>query len=505
MASMSYAAGDAAQASHAVSAAPVVDSVDAPTVTLPRTCADPVHHLVDRLRPAIRHPVDALQVAASLESDGITDRAARVEYGYPDVFLLAEAVFARLHRRAPVVVPVRERAQVGRAVRDISHGLLYLLPSALFPVAVAVVGRDAMAAALVAASGLGWVWSAVAAWVGYRLLGRGLADASGSVLRWSTLASVPIGAAAGFGAVLWSGGDLRVVVLTVGQLVYQMAATVALFYRREGWLMLVFAPGAVVALCHLAFGRPTLLLAVGAAAMSLGLALILALGQTLWPDRAATVMGVTPQTPGGSPPARLRRGESRQLCWVLLYATLSAAFLLTADARYLTGAPDVALACAPLVVGMGLVEWRARWFSEQARRLVGRVQYPREFTAAVWLRLAVALSTATAMVALLAVPMVVWLRRTDQLSPAGSALITAHVAVAGAYLLAFLLAGYERYGWLCAALATATAAQVAPDLIVPGGLSPAQHSLVFLGSAVLLQLLLLTALVRVVGQAWRYR
>jgi hypothetical protein len=134
-----------------------------------------------------------------------------------------------------------------------------------------------------------------------------------------------------------------------------------------------------------------------------------------------------------------------------------------------------------------------------------RVQYPRDFMAGVWLRLAVALSTATAMVALLAVPMMAWLHRTDQLTPAGLILITAHVAVAGAYLLAFLLAGYERYGWLCAGLATATAVHLAPDLIVPGGLSPLQHSVVFLGSAVLLQLLLLTALARVVGQAWRYR
>jgi hypothetical protein len=404
-----------------------------------------------------------------------------------------------------VVAPVRERAQVSRAARDISHGLLYLLPSAFLPVAVAVVGRDSMTAALVVASGLGWVWSAAAAWLGYRLLGRGLVAASGRVLRWSTLASVPIGAAAGFGAVLWSGGDLRVVALTIGQLVYQMAATAALFYRREGWLMLAVAPSAAVALCHLYLGRPTLVQAVGAAAISLALALILALGQTLWPGRAATVMGVTPRPPGMSPPARALRMERRQLCWVLLYATLSAVFLLTADARYLTGAPDVALACAPLVVGMGLVEWRARWFSEQARRVVDRVQYPHQFMAAVWLRLAVALSTATAMVALLAVPMLVWLRRTDQLTPAGSILITAHVAVAGAYLLAFLLAGHERYGWLCAGLATATAAHLAPDLIVPRGLSPVEQSLVFLGSAVLLQLLLMTALARVVGQAWRYR
>src|SRR5262245_32941460 len=53
---------------------------------LPR---DPVDELVDGVRPVLRGAVDALQVAAVLEAEGVTDRVARVQYGYADVFDLA--------------------------------------------------------------------------------------------------------------------------------------------------------------------------------------------------------------------------------------------------------------------------------------------------------------------------------------------------------------------------------------------------------------------------------
>ena len=46
--------------------------------------------------------VDALQVAAVLEADGHTDRAAQVEYGYSDLFALASEVFRRLGPPSPV-------------------------------------------------------------------------------------------------------------------------------------------------------------------------------------------------------------------------------------------------------------------------------------------------------------------------------------------------------------------------------------------------------------------
>src|SRR3954466_4200577 len=52
----------------------------------------PLDELVDGVRPVAAAAVDAMQVAAVLEADGVTDRAAQVRYGYSDVFALAREV-----------------------------------------------------------------------------------------------------------------------------------------------------------------------------------------------------------------------------------------------------------------------------------------------------------------------------------------------------------------------------------------------------------------------------
>src|SRR6187431_2517183 len=66
------------------------------TVLLPRISTDPLDDLVERVRPMLGPRVDSMHVAAALEADGLTDRGARVEYGYTDVFALATEVFRRL-------------------------------------------------------------------------------------------------------------------------------------------------------------------------------------------------------------------------------------------------------------------------------------------------------------------------------------------------------------------------------------------------------------------------
>src|SRR6266511_1962293 len=148
---------------------------------------DPLDDLVDRVRPVASAAVDALQVAAALEADGITDRSAQVQYGFGDVFALA----AEVHRRT---APTRSStgSAPGRArqwlagLRDVGHGVLYLLPAAVFPAVLAVLGRRALLLGLVVAGAVGWVCAGAAAWLAYRLLGRNHPGGSGRVvLPWA--------------------------------------------------------------------------------------------------------------------------------------------------------------------------------------------------------------------------------------------------------------------------------------------------------------------------------
>jgi hypothetical protein len=189
---------------------------------------------------------------------------------------------------------------------------------------------------------------------------------------------------------------------------------------------------------------------------------------------------------------------------VVLYAALSAGLLLNVDARYLSGRFGLAVAAAPLVLGMGLVEWRTRRFQDQATGLLHRLSDPRRFALAVWGRLLGGLLTVLATIGVLAAVLLAWLERAGLLDRATAVLIVAHVVIGGAFFLAFVLAGQSRYVPLCAALAAAVAVDIAAVRFWPGTAGPLRDGIALLACALLLQALLARSLLGRLGQAWRY-
>jgi hypothetical protein len=284
-----------------------------------------------------------------------------------------------------------------------------------------------------------------------------------------------------------------------------MASTVLMFYRREGWLLVIMAPAVLTGLAFLVAGAALRPWAVAAGTAGVAVAFAAALRLASRASRG-----------GPASPADLALdGQVSALPWVLAYGLFSAGYLLHAQVPYVLGEWRVVLGAVPLFVGMGVVEWRARRFTEQARALLGRVRYPRQFAARVWLLLAAGVATCMSTVALLALPLLVALRQVGLLSPALLAMTAAHTVLAGAYFLSFILAGQGRYGWLCAALGVSaavhlTATHLAGSVVVAGWLGaaasrPLADTLAFLGSAVLLQMLCVAALAPAVGQVRRYR
>jgi hypothetical protein len=461
-------------------------------VPLPSVSTDPVDELVERFRRTDGRPVDALQVAATLESDGLTDRAAKVEYGYTDVFALADEVYQRLGRpatagaRAARTAPARWR----QAARDVSHGVLYLLPGAVYPAVLLVLGGRSLVLGLVLGGGLGWVWAGLASWLAYQLLGRGHPGRAGQALRWSTVAGLP--AAALLGLLLPHAGP-GLVGLAVGQMAYQMASAVLMFYRQESWLLVTMAPALATGGVYLLVGSRALEWAIAFGISCVAATLLVALRRSMVPAK-------------GEPPIRRAlRGELHKAPLIILSGLLSAAFLLHAQARYAFGRLDIALGALPLLLGMGVVEWRARRFIEQARTILAEVGHPRQFVARTWLRLAAGVATCVGVVGAVALVLLAVLRQLGVLGPAAVAMTAAHVVLAGAYFLSFILAGQARYGWLCAALAVSGAVHGAGVLLASPALSPLADTTLFLGSTLLLVALLAVALVPTMGQVWRYR
>src|SRR5205814_10691903 len=164
------------------------------------------------------------------------------------------------------------------------------------------------------------------------------------------------------------GGAVGLIGMAAGQMTYQMAAGILLYHRREAWLAAAMVPGVAAGLVYLVLGRPALApYAVAAGAVSV---LVLAV-------LAALVLRLPAST---EPPLWCSiRPELPGLRAVGVYGALAAAFLLHAESRYVFGRLDLAFAAVPLILGMGVVEWRARVVRGEGAGVLRRLPYPREF------------------------------------------------------------------------------------------------------------------------------
>ncbi|AGL18808.1 hypothetical protein [Actinoplanes sp. N902-109] len=479
---------------------PAAEAPQTHTVVLPRISTDPLDELVDRIRPSLLRAVDALQVAAALEADGFTDRIARVEYGFADVFALALEVYRRLG--PPVeALPDQAAARSWRhGVRVLAHGPLYALPSAVFPAVLGVLGQRSVVLALTLASAFGWMYAGTAAYGAYKLLGAYRPRGAALLLRWSTLGAPVAGALCGLLVVAFAGGGWGLVLLAMCQLGYQMAGTILVFYRREGLQVATMIPAVVGGCAFLWYGSPARPVAIGTAIA--GVAAAYAAALLLTHNRGDRT------EPPGLPVLRTQRSG---LTGVTLYGACSAALLLHAEAPYLLHRLDIAISVAPLIAAMGFVEWRAEGYRAHAVRLTRRVHRPQEFQRAVRLLIGRETLACLAVPALLGLALIAALDATGRLSAPGMAMIGAHVVLAGAYYSAFLLAGFEKFGWLCGAMLAALIVHVgagaalgAAPLLGQSG-APLTDTVLYLGSVLALLALFLLGLAPIVGQVRHYR
>lgn len=456
---------------------------------------DPVTTLVERVGPPLSRAVDPLQLAAMLEAEGVTDHTARVQYGCADVFALAEEVWHRTGEGAQLLgAPPRARGDRTRAVRDVSHGLMYLLPAAAFPAALALLGQRSMVLGLLITGGLGWVVAGGASWLAYRVLGCGCPGAAALVLRWAALAALPLGAGVGLAIASATSAAHALPAVALGQIALQMSGTLLMFYRSEIWLFATMAPAVVAGFAYLLGGPRLLGPALAVISASVAAAFVVALRRTA--GRAG---------PDERWPRETVHGELSRLPWVLLYSALSAGYLLTAQGRLALGGADVAFALVPLLLVMGVVEWRARRFGEGARALPARVRYPSRFVLGIWLMVARDLGICLVAGAVLAAGLLAGLDDRYEVTEATTLVATAGVLLGGAYFLGFLLANLDCYEVLCAALLAGLTVQVGFVLAEPLGVGPLAADAALLSSAALLLLLFLVALAGRVDQARYHR
>lgn len=228
-----------------------------------------------RLAEACAAAVDPLEVAARLETFGLSSRVAEDMFGYRDVFSAAHAVYTSVPFE-DTEPPPRAPEPMGRPL-DLLRGALYAIPAVFFTVVVDGFGVPTRWWVLLVGLTIAWGISQAVAVVGWALRGRG-DERSDSLLACT---SILVTAALCFGVALAVrsrlGGTHACVFVAVALGTYIAASGVLLFHRAEWLLGLSLVPAIVGSI----------------------------LGQGIISHRAARVVrrGVGRFGPGGRPPS----------------------------------------------------------------------------------------------------------------------------------------------------------------------------------------------------------
>ncbi|HEX3792080.1 MAG TPA: hypothetical protein VHW44_29730 [Pseudonocardiaceae bacterium] len=468
-----------------------------PTATRAETkqdTAESLAELCERFEALCASAVDPLEIAAALESDGLSDQAARVRYGVRDVFALAERMYCEVPRDPiePDEAPDPWRSPVSR---HLLHGVLFGLPALCYPVAASLLTGGALTMLVVAAL-VSWAISQGMSYLGHYRLGRLDQDGSRRILRAGLLLGIVVlaGVLAAAGALVHA--RLPVLLFAYGQGIYLLGATVLLVAGVEFWLLGALGPAVGVGGVYLLLGQPAGLHRAAWLALvaSVVLVVVLALVRSSWPRPA--------------PARRVRLAELRLAAPYAIFGVLVAGLLMfpLVGAAISDNGPGVSntalMATLPLSLSMGVAEWMLYWYRRRIRRLLRQTRLVTEFAGRSRLVLASAL-TRYALGAVLLMAALVGIAALTGHHPkrADLAWYGGYLAVGAALFLALLLQALGAVGAVLAWCSSAVAVEAVLVFSAPD--APVMRVQLVIGCGLLWGLLLNAGIV--LARATRHR
>ncbi|MHA5052592.1 hypothetical protein [Streptomyces sp. SD15] len=195
--------------------------------------------LADGIGPAV-HPYE---VAALLESEGLTAEVIQERYGHPNLFSLASALYERVPRTFPEPAPPVDPWRPDH-LRCALRGALFALPGLAYLLTGRLWDAQADTDVLVVAGLVSWAWGQALGHRAYLRMATGRREAGRTLLKGAPLGAV---AATGAGTLLAQSGTAALV--AAAQSAYLAAAGVLLVLGRERLLLAALTPviaGAVV-------------------------------------------------------------------------------------------------------------------------------------------------------------------------------------------------------------------------------------------------------------------
>ncbi|MCP3801452.1 hypothetical protein NLX83_19525 [Allokutzneria sp. A3M-2-11 16] len=404
------------------------------------------------MAPEIADAVDHLEVAAALEAGGLSDQAA-ARYGYPDVFLLAEALCEVIPKqpREPEPLPVIWSAKPGT---HLLRGVLFGLPGVCYTAAAGVLTDRAALGVVVISLFTSWSLGQSLSYLGYLQLGRADTDAAARVLRRGMLVGCSIVLAVSAIAALLLGSGTPALTLAVGQGWYLLSATVLLVLNNEYTLLATLAPGVLA-----------------------GLTLS---GGPLWIALAASVLGTGVLALRRTRTTRPRTLSKHDLIASLPYGAFGfiAAGLLVLPLFWPSGQGH-SLAALPISISMGVAEWSLVVYRRRATTALRGTHLFTEFARDT--RLGLLRAVAVFLTVAAALSIVVLLATGTITDPTALLRYGAYLALGGALFVALVLQACGSTGIAVAACAGALVAQLWTGDAVIGQLVVNSALLVVLG------------------------
>ncbi|OKK08266.1 hypothetical protein AMK26_04415 [Streptomyces sp. CB03234] len=382
-----------------------------PAVPRPRprwAAADPIDELTTRLEDVIAAAVHPDEIAAILESDGMTDDHIRLTYGREDSFALAEDLYARVERRfTEPEGPPTDLWHTGlggcllRGLVFALPGLAYVLGAPLLAGPPGPLGLPAGTVPLLAGAVTGWVWNQALSHRAYSWLGLGDRRAAARTLLRGAPAGALLGAlvavaAAGPGE--WGGA-----VFAAGQAVYLGAATVLLVLDRERALLGALAPLIAGTPAAHWVGLPD---PVRAALLGTSLAVAVVLAwRELRPGRShAGERGrAEPRLAASVPYGLFGLGTGGLVLYAAIGDVLAEGAGASAAGAPVAGASVVGPTAVALTLSMGPAEWLLHRFRSESRAGLRAATSSRAFRRATATTLALCLTVYLAVLLALAV------------------------------------------------------------------------------------------------------
>ncbi len=219
---------------------PPVERVEG-DLALPPVLARMVSETPVALHEVIAAAVDPLEIAASLETCGLSNAVVQSRYGHKDVFGLADELYAAVELRgAPASDPGTKRSG---DFSDLARGLVFAAPALMFAGAALALGSWLSWWSTPLALIWGWAFSQFVAYLSFSR--RAWGKPAGSAPAWGILAALISCGCLGVAGDALLGGNVYGVLFAAGACAFMTAAAELVAREQERLVALMLLPGAV--------------------------------------------------------------------------------------------------------------------------------------------------------------------------------------------------------------------------------------------------------------------